>query len=175
MGVTADTPVNIVIGAGDVYLDDQLIGATMANNAFRVIRTLFTPDLNGVPGPLEGTDYIQSETAEMECTIPELSADILEVLLPNSDVATSGGDKIVSSSGVRRISSDSYREVELRVPGLDNLEFRFRLHRALVTGPVVFEAADDGVLAPRIIWQGRWEAGDNSASPWEILRLLAGS
>ena len=174
MGVTADTPVNIVVGAGDVYLDGDIIGATMENNLFRVVREYFVPDLNGVPGPLVGTDYITTETAEMECTIPELSADILELLLPNSQTATSGGDKIVSSTGVRRITSASYHEVELRVPGLDNLEFRFRLHDAIVTGNVEFEAADDGVLAPRITWQARWPAG-TTTSPWEILRLLAGS
>jgi hypothetical protein len=175
VGVTADTPVNIVIGAGDVYVDGDLIGATMANNVFRVVREIFTPDLNGVPGPLEGTDYIRSETAEMEVTIPELSADILELLIPNSTTTPSGGDVTVTSSGVRRISSASYHEWELRVPGIDNLEFRFRLHKAIATGPVQFEAADDGVLAPRMTIQGRWEAGDNSSSPWEILRLLAGS
>lgn len=174
MGVTADTPVNIVVGAGDVYLDGDLIGATMENNVFRVVREYFVPNLNGVPGPLVGTDYITNETAEMECTIPELSADILEILLPNSNAADSGGDKIISSTGVRRISTDSYHDVELRVPGLDNLEFRFRLHNAMVTGNVEFTAADDGVLAPRMTWQARWPAGTTD-SPWEILRLLNGS
>lgn len=175
MGVTADTPVNIVIGAGDVYVDGQIIGATMDNNVFRVVRTMFQPKLNGVPGPLEDTDYLQEETCEMEVTIPELSADILELLIPNSDVATSGGDKIVKSSGVRRITTASYHDWELRVPGIDNVEYRFRVNRAIVAGNVQFEAADDGALAPRVTVQGRWSAGDNSSSPWEILRLLAGS
>lgn len=175
MGVTADTPVNIVIGAGDVYVDGSIVGATMENNVMRVVRTLFAPDLNGVPGPLEDTDYIQSETAELEVTIPELSSDILELLIPNSDVATSGGDKIVKSSGTRRISSASYHDWELRVPGIDNVEYRFRVNRAIVTGNVEFTAADDGALAPRVTVQGRWAAGDNTSSPWEILRLLAGS
>jgi len=175
VGVTADTPVNIVIGAGDVYVDGDLIGATMANNIFRVIREYFQPDLNGVPGPLEKTDYIQSETCELEVTIPELSADILELLIPNSTTTTSGGDKIVKSSGTRRVASTSYHDWELRVPGIDNVEYRFRVNRAIVNGNVEFEAADDGALAPRITVQGRWEAGSNSASPWEILRLLNGS
>ena len=175
MGVTADTPANIVIGAGDVYVDGAIVGATMENNVFRVVREMFQPDLNGVPGPLEGTDYIQSETVELEVTIPELSADVLELLIPNSDVQTSGGDKIIKSSGVRRIASDAYHDWELRVPGLDNVEFRFRANRALVTGNVEFEAADDGALAPRVTVQGRWEAGNTTSSPWEILRLLAGS
>lgn len=175
MGVTADTPVNIVIGAGDVYVDGDLIGATMANNVFRVVREYFSPDLNGVPGPLEGTDYIRSETVELEVTIPELSADILALLIPNSDSTPSGGDVTIKSTGVRRVASASYHEWELRVPGLDTIEFRFRVHKGIATGNVQFEAADDGVLAPRMTIQGRWEAGDNSASPWEILRLLAGS
>lgn len=175
MGVTADTPVNIVIGAGDVYIDGEIVGATMENNVFRVVREYFQPDLNGVPGPLEGTDYISSETAELEVTLPELSGDILELIIPNSTSTPSGGDITIASSGVRRVSSASYREVELRVPGLDAIEFRFRLHRAVVTGNVEFEAADDGALAPRITFQGRWAAGDADSSPWEIVRLVNGS
>lgn len=175
MGVTADTPVNIVIGAGDVYVDGVIVGATMGNNVFRVVREYFQPDLNGVPGPLEKTDYIRSETCELEVTIPELSADVLELLIPNSDVTTSGGDKIVKSTGSRRISTDSYHNWELRVPGLDAVEFRFRLNRGVVTGNVQFEAADDGALAPRVTVQGRWEAGDTTSSPWEILRLVSSS
>lgn len=84
MGVTATTAEEIFIGAGDVFVDDQPVGATMDNNVFRVVQEKGTPDLNGVPGPLMGLDYIESETAELEVTIPELGADKLAFSIPGA-------------------------------------------------------------------------------------------
>lgn len=84
MGVTATTAEEIFIGAGDVFVDDEPVGATMDNNLFRVVQEKGTPDLNGVPGPLIGLDYIQSETAELEVTVPELGADKLAFSIPGA-------------------------------------------------------------------------------------------
>jgi hypothetical protein len=84
MGVTATTAEEIFIGAGDVFVDDSPVGATMENNVFRVVQEKGTPDLNGVPGPLEGLDYIESETAELEVTLPELGADKLLMSIPGA-------------------------------------------------------------------------------------------
>jgi hypothetical protein len=84
MGVTATTAEEIFIGAGEVYVDDETVGATMENNVFRVVQERGTPDLNGVPGPLLGLDYIESETAELEVTLPELGADKLLLSIPGA-------------------------------------------------------------------------------------------
>lgn len=84
MPVTAQTANEIFIGAGDVYIDDVLAGATMENNLFRVVQEKGTPDLNGVPGPLKGLDYIESETAELEVTMPELGVDKLALAVPGA-------------------------------------------------------------------------------------------
>lgn len=99
MGVTATTAEEIFIGAGDVFVDDEPVGATMDNNVFRVVQEKGTPDLNGVPGPLVGLDYIESETAEIEVTVPELGADKLLFSIPGAvsvvgdaqGIATGGG------------------------------------------------------------------------------------
>jgi len=99
MGVTATTAEEIFIGAGDVFVDDVAVGATLDNNVFRVVREYGTPDLNGVPGPLIGLDYIESETAELEVTVPELGADKMSYSIPGSvsvvgdavGIATGGG------------------------------------------------------------------------------------
>lgn len=84
MGVTATTAEEIFIGAGDVFVDDAPVGATMDNNVFRVVQEKGTPDLNGVPGPLLGLDFIESETAELEVTLPELGADKLAMSIPGA-------------------------------------------------------------------------------------------
>lgn len=89
MPVTATTSEEIFVGAGEVYVDGASVGATMDNNLFRVTREYFTPELNGVRGPLKGIDYIQSEVAELEVTIPEISAARLALIVPGSTSTTS--------------------------------------------------------------------------------------
>lgn len=178
MGVTADTPVNIVVGAGDVSIDGQDVGATMADNVFRVVRTYFVPELNGTPGPLEGTDYLVSETAELEVTIAEMSTANLASILPNTDDTPSGADDRIWSTGTRRIASDQYKTVALTVPGLDNMSYVYTVKRAIANSNAEFTAGNAAVLSPRITFQGRWVAGSTGtlpASPWLIERLQAGS
>lgn len=97
MPVTATTAQEIFIGAGDVYIDGVLAGATMGNNVFRVVQQKGTPELNGVAGPLIGLDYIQSETAELEVTMPELGADKLALAVPGA--VSTVGDAIGVAAG----------------------------------------------------------------------------
>lgn len=106
MGVTATTAEEIFIGAGDVFVDDQPVGATMDNNVFRVVQEKGTPDLNGVPGPLLGLDYIESETAELEVTIPELGADKLAFSIPGA-VSVVGDAQGVASGASTTLSAPS--------------------------------------------------------------------
>lgn len=96
MPVTATTAESLYIGAGEVYVDGVSVGATMENNVARFVRQYFRPELNGVKGPLAGTDYIQSELMELEVSLPEITADKLAYSLPGSTsttraVAVTGG------------------------------------------------------------------------------------
>ena len=329
--ITATTAEEIFVGAGELWVDDELAGATMDNNVFRVVQEKGSPQLNGVPGPIVGLDYISSETAELETTVPELSPSILGMIIPGAvsvvgdavgiatgaltaldgatsagatsivvdsgtgiangeviqigaagarefrtvasgggtttlvldaaltkahadndpvqevvsstlaanapagstnlkmtavtglvvgdylrfgypgeqevrkltfvgttgsggtgvsfDVPTSrshlsgqttleqtneGGTTITSGAGLsRRIPSSAYHKVELRVPGLDGREARFRLLQSIATDNPEFEASDDpeSPLAPRITWQARWDPAASTTSPWEIEKI----
>jgi len=84
MSVTATTSSDMFIGAGDVFVDGAAVGATEANNLFRVQRSYFTPKLNGIPGFIKGLDYVKEEQAELEVTIPELNLANLAYAVPGS-------------------------------------------------------------------------------------------
>jgi hypothetical protein len=98
MPVTATTAQELFIGAGEVYVDGQPVGATMENNMFRVTREYYAPDLNGTPGPLKGTDYVQSETAELEVSIPELDPTKLAYMVPGSTATAQDGIGVASGA-----------------------------------------------------------------------------
>ena len=169
MAVTASTPGNLVIGAGDVYLDGSVVGASMDNNVFRIEQEYADIDLNGVPGMLKGTHYKTSEQAVLETTIPEVSATIMAAMWPGSQSATDGNVITLDSDGTRRIPTSDYHDWQLRVPGLDGKEFRFLVDDALNTDSISYEATDDGALAPRLNLESRWDAADMDASPHRIL------
>ena len=169
MAVTASTPANLVIGAGDVYVDAAVVGASMDSNVFRIVQEFYVPDLNGVPGELKGTHYKTTETAELETTIPEVSAAIVGYGLPGSQSSTDGNVITVDTDGTRRIPSADYHDWQLRVPGLDGRRFDFLVDDALNTGDLEYEASDDGTLAPRLTLRSTWNAADLTASPYRIL------
>ncbi len=165
MPVTAATPNNIVIGAGEVYVDTTGGGATTDNNVFRVVHDMFVPELNGTKGALIGTDYITNETAEMEVTLVEISAATIDLMIPGA--TTTGGT--LSSDDTRRVGSTSYHDYELRVPRYSGGNFSFQVDNAINTGNAEYEAADDGMLAPRITVQGRWDPAALNVGPWRIV------
>src|SRR4029077_9102972 len=110
MGVTADTPTNLVVGAGDVKVDHANLGSSTDSNLFAVDREIFTPDLNGVKGGLKGTDYITSSVGRLETTIPEVSAHIMAIGLPGSTSTTTTGMTVIDEDDQRRIPSSAYHD-----------------------------------------------------------------
>lgn len=170
-GITADTPVNLTIGAGVLLREHAYLGATIDNNMFAVEREMFTPDLNGLMNDLKGTDYINRSVGRIEATIPEVSASIVSYGIPGADVDTSTpGMTIVSDAESRRIPDSAYADWELDVERVNGGQFQFEVDNAINQGNFEGELQDDGLFAPRYVLAGRSEAG-SSASPWRI-RIL---
>lgn len=107
MPVTATTAQELFIGAGEVYVDGIAVGATMDSNVFRVTREYYAPELNGTPGPIKGTDYVQSETAELEVTVPELDATKLAYMVPGSLATAGSADGVSAAGGDTTLAADS--------------------------------------------------------------------
>jgi len=171
-GVTADTPVNLVVGAGVILRAHAYLGATVDNNLFAVEREMFTPDLNGIMGALKGTDYINSSRGRIEATVPEVSGAIMAAGIPGAAVDTSTpGMKVISDTGDRRIPDADYHDYELDVPRLNGGQFQFEVDDAINTAPFEGELQDDGLFAPRYVLEGRRDAASPGTSPWRI-RIL---
>lgn len=174
MAITADTPTNLVVGAGEALVDHANLGATVDANAFRIERTIFTPDLNGTKGALMGTDYVTASEGILEMSIPEFNATILAKMWPGSrsngpDVAA--GMAIIDETNARRIPTTDYHDWELQVERLNGGEFQFEVDHGINTANVEASLADDALAAPRVEVHGRWDAADLTTSPHRI-RIL---
>ena len=123
MPVTATTAQELFIGAGEVYVDGIAVGATMDNNVFRVTREYYAPSLNGKPGPIKGTDYVQSETAELEVTIPELDATKLAYMVPGSTATAGSADGVALGGGASTtLAADSLAgATNIKVTAITNM------------------------------------------------------
>jgi hypothetical protein len=171
-GITADTPVNLVVGAGVLLRDHAYFGASVDNNMFAVERTLFTPDLNGPVGDLKGTDYISRSVGRIEATIPEVSAAVIQAGIPGASVDTSTpGMTVVSDATSRRIPDSAYADWELDIDRLNGGQFQFEVDNAINTGNFEGELQDAGLFAPRYVLAGRLDAASLATSPWRI-RIL---
>ena len=148
-GITSDTPVNLVVGAGVVLREHAYFGASVDNNMFAVERTMFTPELNGIMGDLKGTDYINRSVGRIEATIPEVSAAVIQAGIPGA----------------------SYADWELDVDRLNGGQFQFEVDNAINSGNFEGELQDDGLFAPRYVLAGRIDASALTTSPWRI-RIL---
>lgn len=175
MAVSAATPSNLVVGAGDIYIDAAVGGATTDSNVYRVEQEWFVPQLNGVKGALVGTDYKIREEAFMEFTLAEHTADTYALTIPGSSAATVGSVTTIDTDDTRRIATADYHDYELRVPGLNGASYSFFADDAIQTGNAEFEAQDDGLMAPRITVRASWDPADLTASPFRIAITAAAS
>ena len=168
MAVTAATPANLVVGAGDIYIDAAAGGATTGSNNYTVEQAWFVLELNGVKGALVGTDYKIREEAFLEFGLAEHTAATYALMIPGSTSTTVGDQTTIDTDETRRIPTASYHDYELRVPGLDGKLFSFFADDAVQTGNAEFEATDDGLMAPRIRVRASWDPADLTASPFRI-------
>jgi hypothetical protein len=177
MGVTAQTPANLVIGAGDVEVDGSSQGVTADDNVFRIEQEIFSPDnLNGVPGTLVGTHYKVREEAILEVTWPEVSATTIGVMWPGVNAATVGEDTTLDTDGTeRRLALDSFHDYELVLPGLEGRSVSFFIDNGLNMGAIEFTAQNAGMLSPRLELHSAWDAADLTASPHRIVITVPAS
>jgi hypothetical protein len=161
MGITASTPTNLVVGAGNLLRAAADLGASEDANVFRIERTYFTPNLNGSPGGLVGTDFVQSEEGILESSLPEISATTLGSLWPGS--ADVGGGE-VRFDGAVRLQAGSYADWELVVAGFAST-FGFFCEDAVNLGSIEASAQDDATMKPRLELHSRWNPADLTISP----------
>jgi hypothetical protein len=170
-GITSDTPVNLVVGAGVILRNHAYFGASVDANLFAVERTMFTPDLNGIMSDLQGTDYISRSVGRIETTIPEVGAGVIAAGIPGATVTPTAGQTLVEEATSRRIPDASYADWELDVDRLNGGQFQFEVYNAINTAPFSGELHDDGLFAPRYVLMARIDPAALTASPWKI-RIL---
>lgn len=168
MGITANTPSNIVIGAGNVLVDTVDVGATAGDNTYRIEQEIFTPDdLNGIPGTLLGTHYKIREEAVLEASMPEIDDTNLALVWPGS-IVTGTTTKTIASDGTRRLALTAFHDYALVVNGLTK-SFSFQIDNGLNRGNAEFTGANAGMMSARVEVHSAWDPAALTTSPHRIV------
>jgi hypothetical protein len=176
MAITVNTPANLVVGAGDLKVDNDDVGATADDNEFTINQEIFEPDnLNGQPGMLVGTQYKRREEAVLAATLPEISAAALALLWAGSSSAVDGDETTIDWDATRRLPTSAFKDYALVIPGLDGKEFQFLADSALNQGNITYAGADDNIMLPRGEFHSKWSASPSARSPHRIVFTVAGS
>lgn len=175
-GVTADTPSNLVIGAGALYKNQDPLGVSMDDNVFRIERELITAEINGLKGRLKGTTYVRRSEGILEVAVPEISAEVLASTWPGSTSATEtefGAEAtVIDEDDTRRIPDSAFADYELQVERLNGGEFHFEVDDAINMGTIEASLADGGFARPRLELHGMWNADDGATVSPHRIRIL---
>lgn len=173
MAVNADTPTNLIAGAGEVYRDQISLGASSGPNTFRIERELITPDLNGIKGVLIGTHYVRRSEGVLETGFAEVSETVVAAGWPGSSSSTSGEATTIEEDNTRRIPTTAYGDWEVQLERLGGGEIQFEVDNALQTENYEGDFSDDGFFIPRVTLRSTWDPADLTHSPHRI-RILTG-
>ena len=170
MGVTTDTAARLVLGAGDLTFGGTDVGATMEGTVFRVERTLYNPDLNGVRGPLKGTVFVLEEIPFLEVTLTEITGEFIGFALPGVSVASDVSSDIVSGSDSICLSTSDYKDLILTIPKCDgtDLDVIITITDALAISNLEMTWEDDGITTFRITFRGHYDASAPLEAPWSM-------
>lgn len=120
-GITADTPKNIMLGAGTIHkgltltggkwnFEESLIGATSGGSKFSIVPEFMDIEVDGALVKVKGLQQKVGETAKMEVNFIEMTPELLKMCVVgdvNESVDYEGYSEITSRS---RLNENDYIE-----------------------------------------------------------------
>lgn len=157
-GITADTPKNIVFGAGVIYRDlkfetnkftGTIIGATQGGSKFTITPEITDIEADGALVKTKGLTVKTGETASMEINFLEVTPEILEMTSlgkENSSSSATGFTEIVSKANIE--AGDYVASLAFVGRTLDGREIIVLFDNALCTSGLELEgkSKENGVV-----------------------------
>lgn len=179
-GVTADTPNNLLMGAGAFYIglkyeagkwEGEVLGATSGGGKISIVPEYYTPDIDGAAVKVKGMTFKAGETATMEVKMAEFSRDTLINSLhleESTDATVSGYKKYISK---RTLADGDYLENIGWVGTLtDGRQAIIIFPNALITSAMEIEAKNKETSTFSVVAEctATFEQDDLEHLPYEI-------
>lgn len=118
-GITADTPKNIMLGAGTIHkgftladgkwnFEESLIGATSGGSKFSIVPEYYDVPVDGALVAVKGLKQKVGETATMEVNFVEMSPELLKLCVVGDVAASTDFEGYTEIKSRARIQESDY-------------------------------------------------------------------
>ncbi|MCK4306195.1 MAG: hypothetical protein KAY24_18285 [Candidatus Eisenbacteria sp.] len=180
-GIVSDSVSQIGFGVGAIFFgawtDEDtpgtLLGAVAGGTTFTLTRGIWTANIAGQPGKLQGADRIIEVGAMLEAALQAISGTSLEAAIANCTLtaATPAGYDTIEGSGAGTVGSAELHDnvtVVTDMLGLTN-GFILQLDDALPISELSIALADkDQFDAAGLKWEARFDPAALTTEPWRI-------
>jgi hypothetical protein len=120
-GITADTPKNIMLGAGTIHkgftltgdkwnFEESLIGATSGGSKFSIVPEFMDIEVDGALVKVKGLQQKVGETATMEVNFVEMTPELLKMCVVGDSAASTNFEGYTEITSRARIQESDYIE-----------------------------------------------------------------
>ncbi len=120
-GITADTPKNIMLGAGTIHkgltladgkwnFEESLIGATSGGSKFSIVPEFMDIEVDGALVKVKGLRQKVGETATMEVNFIEMTPDLLKMCVVGDVAASTDYEGYSEIKSRARLNENDYIE-----------------------------------------------------------------
>jgi hypothetical protein len=180
-GVTTTTFDSIMIGPGAIYKDfvsvllpGTLIGATLGGSKIKIAREYYSPQIDGVLGPIKGAKRLVSEIPSIETKIIEITKENFLLALPGT-ASTIDAIKHNKITSLGKIIEADYKNIAIIADIAGKADpIVFVVKNAISTEPLEIATGtgkDD--IALSMTFEGNYDPEAPTIAPYEIYVPLA--
>jgi len=166
MGVTADTPGRIYLGAGEVQYGIHNVGATVEDTEFWVELEQYFPDFNGVKGPVDLTGFVLTCIPFLAVTLTEMRGQFLAWGLPGISVVSGVSSEVLSDyvPGCKPAGQD----LQWTGQDCDGHDITINIYNAIVEGNLTLSFSDNNIVQYRYTFKGLYDPANVTVAPFDI-------
>ena len=179
-GVTANTPEELVFGAGTIHkglkydtkwnFDESIVGATAEGTKLNIVPEVTQIVADGVHVPMKGMMRKTGETATLEAKFIVLTPDILKAATLGADGTVHADGSAVIESKANILDGDYWENVAYVGVTLEDEPVIVILDNALCKTGMNLEAKDKENASVTLTFECHAElGGDGDKLPWRII------
>lgn len=181
-GITADTPKNIMLGAGTIHkglkfatgkwnFAESLIGATSGGTTVSITPEFYDPEIDGALVKVKGLTQKVGETATMEINFAELTPEVINSVVVGDSAASESATGYTEINSKARITEgDYYENIAYVGKKLDGTPIIIVMENALCTSGLELAGTNKemNVMTATFECYADITSGDFERLPWHI-------
>lgn len=168
MAISSNTPTQMLLDAGDLYINGVDVGATVGQGSFSVEQEIYFPELNGAIAGIAGTGKVVKETATLQVTIAELTVAKLLTVLPTLASSSDATSEYTTTPSVGLVGSSSHVTVHWQGTTTNSKTVQCLLYNALAEGGLTLNFEDGAETSYQVTFRSYNGASAPKARNWKV-------